>query len=83
MGLVRRLITAIVPKRWADAMEADSRRWVMRCKCGHETSIWEMGGIRYKAAGNPWTMGRCGKCGKTIWGRLYRRDTESGDPSRG
>jgi hypothetical protein len=74
MSVVQRLITAIVPKGWAAAMEADSRRWMMRCRCGVETSIWEMGGIRYKAAGTPWTMGHCGSCGKSIWGRLYRRD---------
>ena len=72
MSLLQRMITSVVPRKWAQAMEADSRKWVMRCQCGVETSIWDMGGIRYRAAGSPWTRGRCATCGKTIWGRLYR-----------
>ena len=74
MSLTQRLIKALVPARWFAAMEAHSRSWVMRCPCGYETSIWEMGGIRYRAAGNPRIMGRCAKCGQRQFGQLHRID---------
>src|SRR5690606_32044589 len=44
-----------------------------------ETSIWEMGGIRWKAAGEPRRMGHCGTCERTFWGQVYRR-AEQGAP---
>jgi hypothetical protein len=72
MSLIQKVLMAIVPQRWAAAMEAESRIWVMKCPCGHATSVWEMGGIRYKAAGNPRRAGRCVKCGKLFQGQLYR-----------
>jgi hypothetical protein len=76
MGLMQKLITACVPKKWAAAMEAESRAWVMRCSCGHETSVWEMGGIRFKAAGRPWRWGKCARCCRWMWGRLYKIEGE-------
>jgi hypothetical protein len=38
-----------------------------------------MGGVRYKAVGEPRTMGRCKACGKAFFGKLYRRDCDPGD----
>src|SRR5687768_4642677 len=46
MGLLRNLIFAVVPRSWAAAMEAESRRWVTTCPCGAEVSTWDVGGIR-------------------------------------
>jgi len=78
-GLAQRMVRMLCPK-WQTSIESESRDWVMRCTCGAETSVWEMGGIRYKAAGNPLRNGRCGKCGNVFVGQLYRRSTEqSGD----
>jgi hypothetical protein len=73
MGLIRSLVFAVVSKKTAAAMEAESRRWVMTCPCGFETSIWEMGGIRYKAIGTPWKIARCAKCRRIITGFLTKR----------
>ena len=70
MSGVQAFFTRIFPKKWAASMEADSCNWVMRCDCGHETSVWEMGGIRWKACGRPRRFGRCAKCGKTFWGAV-------------
>jgi hypothetical protein len=33
--------------------------------CGYELSVWERGGIRWKAAGRPIMVVKCPKCGKT------------------
>lgn len=73
MSFLQKVMLAVVPPKWAAAIETESRTWVMQCACGHVTSVWEMGGIRYKASGNPRRVGRCAKCGKTINGQLYRR----------
>ena len=72
MSFIQTFIKSVLPAKWSSAMEAKSRMWVLRCPCGHETSVWDMGGIRYKAAGNPWRRGRCGKCGQVVSGSLYR-----------
>ncbi len=54
MTFVQRLFTSIVPKSWATDMEAESRSWMVRCSnCNYERSVWDMGGVRWKAAGNP------------------------------
>lgn len=51
------------------AMEAESKSWMMKCpNCGHERSIWELGGIRYKAASAGKKMYRaCPNCGQRGW----------------
>lgn len=56
------------------AMEAHSRAWRAKCpECGFERSIWELGGIRYKATGKPRTLMRCPRCGARGWHRVEKR----------
>ncbi len=53
------------------AMERDSRLWKAECPhCRARTSLWEMGGVRYKAAGEPRKRMRCPKCGQSGWMRI-------------
>jgi hypothetical protein len=78
MNFLQKLLMAIVPRRWADEMEAESRSWMLRCKvCGLERSVWEMGGVRWKAAGCPSRRRHCPRCGQTTWHTLYRGQAES------
>lgn len=65
MGLIQRVMCAILPKQSRDAMEADSRQWKIRClTCGAERSVWEAGGVRWGAASRgKRTLIRCPKCG--------------------
>lgn len=73
---VQRFFSAFVSARTFAAMEAESRSWILRCPdCGHERSIWDMGGIRYKAAGKPRKLMRCPSCGKATWHTTTRRTT--------
>lgn len=72
MSRTQRLFAAIFPRRWFAAMEADSRLWMVRCSCGFSRSIWEMGGIRYKAAGQSRTYMRCPQCGQRSWHTIAR-----------
>lgn len=75
MSLLQRFFVAIFPKAWAESMEAESRLWVARCKhCGFEQSIWEMGGIRWGARGNPARYCRCPKCHEPTWQAITKRD---------
>jgi hypothetical protein len=53
MGRLQKLILACVPDAWAESMERESRGWKLVCPCGCVRSIWEIGGIRWKAAGEP------------------------------
>lgn len=55
------------------AMEAESREWLVRCPaCGFEPSVWELGGIRYKARGTKKQFRRCTACGQIGWHTVYR-----------
>lgn len=63
------------------AMEAESRAWMVRCPhCGFERSVWDAGGIRYKAAGTSRQYRRCTSCGKRGWHKICWRGAESGAP---
>ena len=63
--MLRNAILALMPKSWRAAMEAESRQWLTKCpNCGHTSNIWDIGGIRYKAYGNPRTGIWCSACGK-------------------
>lgn len=56
------------------AMEAESKSWKVQCpNCSHERSIWELGGIRYKAAGNKKLLRPCPNCGQRGWHTVYRK----------
>jgi hypothetical protein len=73
-SLAQRLISRLVPDPWASSLEAESRSWVVRCpSCGFERSIWEMGGIRWKASGSKRVWARCPSCGRRGWQIVERR----------
>ena len=62
-------------RRWVTAaMEAESREWLVRCPaCGHEQSIWELGGVRYGARGTKYIFRRCTECRQVGWHLVYRQ----------
>jgi hypothetical protein len=71
---IQRLLVAILPPRLAAELEAESRAWQLRCeKCGFEQSIWEIGGVRWKAAGTPRPLRTCDRCGQRSWHRIQKR----------
>jgi hypothetical protein len=78
MSGIQRFFSAIFPKGWAESMEADSRSWMVRCRCGCAKSVWEMGGIRWKAVGEQRWFMRCTQCGQRSW-HVVSRDTDA-DP---
>ena len=61
------------------AMQRESRLWKALCPhCGADTPLWEMGGVRYKALGEPRKRMRCPSCGRTGWLRIH---WTGGDPT--
>ena len=49
MTIIQRLVM-LLPKSWSDDIRAESEKWVLTCpKCGTVRSVWEIGGVRYKA----------------------------------
>jgi Zn finger protein HypA/HybF involved in hydrogenase expression len=50
MPRLQKFIISFFPKSWADSIRTESERWKIRClTCGHTRSVWEAGGIRWKA----------------------------------
>lgn len=73
MSFVQRFLTAILPRSWSRDMEESSRAWKVKCgACGHERSVWDLGGIRWKAASSPRWRLTCPSCGDTGWHSVYR-----------
>ncbi len=73
MNMVQGLMASLLPKKWAADMEAESRLWMMQCACGFERSIWELGGVRWKAAGRQKRFRSCPRCGQNSWHTVYRK----------
>jgi len=74
MSAVQRLLTRFVPKSRAASMEAESRQWMIQCpNCGFEQSVWDSGGIRWKATGTVRQRIRCPNCGRTGWHTIYKK----------
>jgi hypothetical protein len=72
---MRSFIKMFVSAETFAAMEADSRQWMAKCpNCNFERSIWEMGGIRYKAAGNPRVYRVCPNCNQRQWHTIYKKE---------
>ena len=57
----------------AAAAEAESKAWLVTClECGFSRSVWELGGVRYKAAGEARRTLRCPQCGQVRWHRVHK-----------
>jgi hypothetical protein len=67
MSFAQTFFLCILPRKWGESMEAESRAWKFRCPCGFEQSWWDAGGIRWKAAGHPRHLMQCPRCGQTTW----------------
>ena len=80
MTFIQKLCSALLPRRWFAAIKAESRLWMVRCRCGFARSLWEAGGIRGKAAGTVHWLTRCPACGTRSWHRVSRERPDGGPP---
>ena len=77
MSTIQKFLLAVLPSQWAKSMEAESRAWIVKCpSCDHERSIWDLGGIRWKAAGTPKKYMMCPKCSQMGWHVVSHRKAE-------
>ena len=78
MTFVQKITMALLPKEWAEKVKLESQGWMLQCpSCQREISVWEAGGVRYKATNKVKRLGWCSRCGKNMWLRLYRKSLES------
>lgn len=77
MTYLQKLIVSIVPGKWAHSIEEESRLWMIRCSCGYERSVWDAGGIRWKAAGKERRYLRCERCGQRSWHQIVKQDARN------
>ena len=72
MSWAQRLAKTLVSDAWLAKLEAETRLWSVECTtCGNQRNLWDLGGIKYKAYGTSYTIGKCPDCqvrrGLRIW----------------
>ncbi|HSI85442.1 MAG: hypothetical protein ACAI35_05095 [Candidatus Methylacidiphilales bacterium] len=67
LSTTQRWVMALLPSSWRSSIEKESREWIVTCPCGHSRSVWDLGGIRWKAAGNPTWKRVCPQCRQLTW----------------
>ncbi|HUN23251.1 MAG TPA: hypothetical protein PK299_08995 [Anaerolineales bacterium] len=77
MSFIQKLMLAILPRQWGEDMMAESLQWRVRCSCGYEYTVWDAGGIRWKAKGTPKLYRKCTHCGQTTWQTIYRAENKT------
>lgn len=77
MTRTQRLFTRIIPGQ-AESIERESREWKAICQtCENTRSIWELGGIRWKAKSKGKRQSFfCPECGRR---RVHRIERHKGD----
>ncbi len=51
MTTIQKFFMKVLPAKWAESMRAESEAWKIRCcTCNATKSVWDAGGIRWKAA---------------------------------
>ena len=60
-----------------DAIQKESMEWKFICPtCTKTTSVWEIGGVRYKASGTPKMRIKCPKCEDNVTVQLLHDTPE-------
>jgi DNA-directed RNA polymerase subunit RPC12/RpoP len=79
VGLIQRVFLRILPDHVADDMRSESDAYVGTCKnCAKEFSIWDAGGIRYKAtSAKKHSSARCPHCRSVQMVKFERRPARS------
>lgn len=65
LSFAQKIAKALTSAEMFEKLKEESMRYYFVCaSCKKESNIWEIGGIKYKAAGKPRTGIRCPGCGK-------------------
>lgn len=71
-----KLLKFVLPANAFAAVQAETKKWLMACPCGHKHDYWDAGGVRYKAQGEPRRLGYCPACGKNTLQKIRRKTEE-------
>lgn len=75
MSILQYILKKCTPNRFFKKFRSQSEQWYIICPhCKFERSVWEMGGIRFIAYGNPRWYWRCDNCGRHAWHILYQKN---------
>jgi hypothetical protein len=73
MAAEHRFLKFILPAKAFATVKNGTKQWLIECRCGHKMDLWDCGGVRYKATGEPWQSGKCSSCGKTTMLKIRRK----------
>jgi hypothetical protein len=69
-------LKSVLPVKAFAAVRAGTKEWLAECPCGHKQDVWNSGGVRYKALGEPRQLGYCPSCGNCTMHKI-RKKTEA------
>lgn len=72
MSFIQRIVKTILPRNWGESIETESREWMISCPCGYSRSIWDIGGIRWKAKGVRTVFMMCRQCRERTMHKISR-----------
>ena len=73
MPTEHKFLKFILPARAFEAVKKGTKQWLIECKCGHRRDFWNLGGIRYKAVGEPRQYLKCPECRKNTWHKIRKK----------
>lgn len=76
MAVEHKFLKFILPDKAFAAVRDGTRLWLIECPCGFKRDLWDVGGVRYKAVGEPRNYLSCPKCRKGTWHKV-RKKTEA------
>ena len=72
-----RFLKFILPEKWFEAVKSSTKEWLIECpSCSHKRDVWDIGGVKYKAKGEPRTRCTCPECGETVWHKIRKKSEE-------
>lgn len=75
LSLGQRIVKFLTSQKKFDEMMKESKQWKFTCLCGQTSSIWNIGGIRYKAVGDSTKAIRCPYCKKFGMQKIYKSES--------
>lgn len=73
MSILQKIAKFLLPASLFARIESESKQWYSICNCGYEFNVWELGGMRSMALGNPTKLKQCPGCGKIALRTLHKR----------
>lgn len=73
LSIPQRIMKFFSSAKRFEAIKVESMEWQIECpECNEFTSVWELGGVRYRDVGNPQMRLKCPKCEVDIVAELKR-----------